>query len=141
MSDGDRAASHLVDVERLERSAPLRRIRISGGLARNDYLCRCLASLSALPVERPAAVEATARGAFRIGLNAADGIDGVKAMALLADSRSKKLGSWEISGDVLYFVIKLPDSIDGAALEAAMDIASETADNKEIELSGDKDEL
>ena len=71
----------------------------------------------------------------------ADGIDGAKAMALLADSRSKKLGSWEISGDVLYFVIKLPDSIDGAALEAAMDIASETADNKEIELSGDKDEL
>jgi glycerol kinase len=51
-----------VNLERLERSAPLRRIRISGGLARNDYLCRCLASLSALPVERPAAVEATARG-------------------------------------------------------------------------------
>jgi glycerol kinase len=25
-------------------------------------LCRCLASLSALPVERPAAIEATARG-------------------------------------------------------------------------------
>jgi glycerol kinase len=51
-----------VNLERLERSAPLRLIRISGGLARNDYLCRCLASLSALPVERPAAVEATARG-------------------------------------------------------------------------------
>ncbi len=51
-----------VNLERLERSAPLRRIRISGGLARNDYLCRCLASLSALPVERPAAIEATARG-------------------------------------------------------------------------------
>ena len=51
-----------VNLERLERSAPLRRIRISGGLARNDYLCRCLASLSTLPVERPAAVEATARG-------------------------------------------------------------------------------
>jgi len=51
-----------VNLERLERSAPLCRIRISGGLARNGYLCRCLASLSALPVERPAAVEATARG-------------------------------------------------------------------------------
>jgi glycerol kinase len=51
-----------VNLERLARSAPLSRIRISGGLARNDYLCRCLASLSALPVERPAAVEATARG-------------------------------------------------------------------------------
>ena len=51
-----------VNLGRLERSAPLRRIRISGGLACNDYLCRCLASLSGLPVERPAAVEATARG-------------------------------------------------------------------------------
>jgi glycerol kinase len=51
-----------VNLERLQHSAALRRIRISGGLARNDYLCRCLASLSALPVERPAAVEATARG-------------------------------------------------------------------------------
>lgn len=50
------------NLERLQRSSALRRIRISGGLARNDYLCRCLASLSGLPVERPAAVEATARG-------------------------------------------------------------------------------
>jgi glycerol kinase len=50
------------NLERLQRSSPLHRIRISGGLARNDYLCRCLASLGGLPVERPAAVEATARG-------------------------------------------------------------------------------
>jgi glycerol kinase len=50
------------NLERLRLGAPLRRIRISGGLARNDYLCRCLAALSRLPVERPAAVEATARG-------------------------------------------------------------------------------
>lgn len=51
-----------VNLAALQRSAPLQRIRISGGLARNDYLCRCLAALSGLPVERPAAVEATARG-------------------------------------------------------------------------------
>jgi len=51
-----------VNLEALQRSAPLRRIRISGGLARNDYLCRCLASLSRLPVERHAVAEATARG-------------------------------------------------------------------------------
>ncbi|WP_449301604.1 hypothetical protein [Pseudoxanthomonas mexicana] len=42
---------------------------------------------------------------------------------------------------MLYFVIKLPDSVDAAALEAAMDIAAETADNQEIELSGDQDDL
>ena len=51
-----------VNLEALQRSAPLRLIRISGGLARNDYLCRCLAALTGLPVERPAVVEATARG-------------------------------------------------------------------------------
>jgi glycerol kinase len=50
------------NLERLQRSEPLRRIRISGGLSRNDYLCRCIAALSRLAVERPAAVEATARG-------------------------------------------------------------------------------
>ncbi len=75
------------------------------------------------------------------GRIAADRIDGAKALALLADSRGKKIGSWEIAGDALYFVIKLPDSVDAAGLEAAMDIAAETADNKEIELSGDKDAL
>ncbi len=51
-----------VNLASLQRAAPLTRIRISGGLARNDYLCRCLAALSRLPVERPAMVEATARG-------------------------------------------------------------------------------
>jgi glycerol kinase len=46
----------------LQRSAPLRRIRISGGLARSGYLCRCLASVSGLAVERYTLDEATARG-------------------------------------------------------------------------------
>jgi len=73
VGDGDEAARLVavvesiafllnVNLDRLQRSAALRRIRISGGLARNDYLCRCLTALSGLPVERPAAVEATARG-------------------------------------------------------------------------------
>jgi len=76
--------------------------------------------------------------AGRVG---ADSIDGNKALALMAASRAQKLGSWEIEGDVLLFVIKVPDNVDAAALEAAMDIAAETADNKEIELSGNKDSL
>lgn len=70
-----------------------------------------------------------------------DGINGTKALELLGESRKNKLGGWEMSGDVLYFVIKLPDSIDGAQLESAMDIAAETADDMEIELSGDRDDL
>ena len=70
-----------------------------------------------------------------------DGITGSKAMELLGESRKNKLGSWEIGGDVLYFVIKLPDTINGEQLEAAMDIAAETADDMEIKFSGDRDDL
>ena len=69
-----------------------------------------------------------------------DGVGG-QALALLAENRTKKIGAWEIAGDTLYYVIKLPDSVDAVQLEAAIDIASETADDKEIELSGDKDTL
>jgi hypothetical protein len=76
--------------------------------------------------------------AARVG---ADGIDGAQALALLIESRGNKLGAWEIDGDVLYFVIKLPDDINAAQLEAAMDIAAETADDMEIKLSGDRDAL
>jgi hypothetical protein len=70
-----------------------------------------------------------------------DGIDGKKALELLAESRKNKLGGWELSGDVLYFVIKVPDNVDAAQLESAMDIAAETADDMEIKLSGDRDDL
>ncbi|MBP6798312.1 MAG: hypothetical protein KA124_09450 [Luteimonas sp.] len=76
--------------------------------------------------------------AARIG---GDGLDGAKALALLEESRQQKLGGWEIGGDVLYFVVKLPDSIDAAQLEAALDIAAQVADDKEIEISGGLDEL
>lgn len=70
-----------------------------------------------------------------------DRINGAKALELLEESRNNKFGSWEIQGDVLYFVIKVPDSITAKELEAAMDIAAETADNMEIEISGDRDDL
>jgi len=51
-----------VNLGSLRRSAPLQRIRVSGGLSRSDGLCRSLADLSGLPVERYAVAEATARG-------------------------------------------------------------------------------
>ena len=70
----------------------------------------------------------------------ADAIAG-KALELLNENRTLKVGAWEVAGDVLYYVIKLPDNIDAAQLEAAIDIAAETADNKEIELSGNEDAL
>jgi glycerol kinase len=52
-----------VNLEALGRAAHLERIRLSGGLSRSDYLCRCLADTSGLTVERYALTEATARGA------------------------------------------------------------------------------
>lgn len=68
-----------------------------------------------------------------------DRIDGKKALELLAESRSNKLGGWELHGDTLVFVIKLPDSVDATQLESALDIAAQTADEMEKELSGSAD--
>ncbi len=70
-----------------------------------------------------------------------DDIDGDKALELMRESRNNKLGSWELADDVLYFVLKMPDSMSAAELEAAMDIAAQTADDMELELSGDRDDL
>lgn len=70
-----------------------------------------------------------------------DGIGGKAALELLSASGQLKMGSWEIRGDVLYFVIKVLDSASSSELSSLLDIAAETADDKEIELSGDRDDL
>lgn len=70
-----------------------------------------------------------------------DGIDGAMALKLLAESQTRKIGSWEIEGNMLFYVIKLPDTVDAAGLEAAIKVAADLADDKEIELSGSKDAL
>lgn len=70
-----------------------------------------------------------------------DGIDGATALKLLGESQTKKIGGWELAGNVLLYVIKVPDSIDAAGLETFIKIAAELADDKEIELSGKKDAL
>ena len=70
-----------------------------------------------------------------------DGVSGRQALELLEKSRQAKIGSWEIGGGILYFVIKLPDNVSAAQLEAAMDIVAEVADDMEIEISGDRDDL
>ena len=70
-----------------------------------------------------------------------DHISDAKAKELLAESRLNKLGSWELGGDILYFVIKVPDTLSADQLQSAMDIAAQTADDMEIKLSGDRDDL
>ncbi|MGV8931539.1 MAG: hypothetical protein ACOH1R_05440 [Luteimonas sp.] len=82
------------------------------------------------------------REVFAPAANIGDkGLSAQDANALLRESRRNKLGSWEANSAHLMYVIKLPDSIDAATLEIAMDIAAELADNKEIEISGDVDEF
>ena len=70
-----------------------------------------------------------------------DGIDGIKALELLEESGRNKVGSWELRGNVIYFVIKVLDTMSSAELNTLLDVAAQTADDKEIELSGDRDEL
>ena len=72
---------------------------------------------------------------------AKDGIDGAKALELLRQSGRNKLGSWEMRGDVVYLVIKVLDYLSAAQLEEVMDVAAETADNMELEISGARDDL
>ena len=71
----------------------------------------------------------------------AHGVTPDRLAELMAMNRSYKFGAWEVGGDVLYFVIKVPEPLTAAQLEAAMDIAAETADDMEIEISGDEDGL
>ena len=52
----------MVNLERLQGDSPVRRIRVSGGLARLDGLCQRLADVGGLPILRNAETEATARG-------------------------------------------------------------------------------
>jgi glycerol kinase len=48
--------------ELMRARVPLTRIRATGGLIESEYLCRCVASLGRVPVERSRQQEATARG-------------------------------------------------------------------------------
>jgi len=70
-----------------------------------------------------------------------DRIDGDVALELLAKSRNNKIGAWEIGGDLLYYVVKLPDSIDAAQLESVLQSVAGLADDEEAKRSGDLDEL
>lgn len=72
---------------------------------------------------------------------ATDEIDGTKALELLRDSRVKKLGSWEIEGANLYLVVKLPDTLTSAELEAVLMATASLADDMEVKLSGKRDAL
>jgi hypothetical protein len=68
-------------------------------------------------------------------------VTGAKALELLDASGKTKIGSWEIRGGVVYYVAKVFDSLTAKELDAVINIVSESADDKEIELTGGKDDL
>ena len=67
-----------------------------------------------------------------------DGVAG-KAVDLLKANYGYKIGAYEISGDILYLSIKVPDNASAAQLKKALQIAVSVADDKEMELSGARD--
>ncbi|MGY6552055.1 MAG: hypothetical protein ACXIT4_09195 [Erythrobacter sp.] len=70
-----------------------------------------------------------------------DKITGAKALELMGQSAQMKLGSWEIIGKFLFFVVKVPDSLSATELDKVITLVAETADNKELELTRGKDEF
>ncbi len=67
-----------------------------------------------------------------------DPIDG-QLMSLLKDY--KKIGAWRVNGDVLYFSAGLVEPFTAEELSALLRLVSSVADDKEIEISGKRDEL
>ncbi|WP_238376599.1 hypothetical protein [Luteimonas abyssi] len=70
-----------------------------------------------------------------------EGIEASVLRDLLRDSRSRKLGAWEIAGEMLFYVIKLPEPVDATLLLAALTAAAEIADEREQAFTGDLDAL
>jgi hypothetical protein len=63
-------------------------------------------------------------------------VNGPKALELLAESHKKKVGSWEIHGDLLMFTAKVSDVIDGADMRSLLDAVVNVADEMEGKLTG-----
>jgi glycerol kinase len=87
-----------VNVRSMQRAAPLQRILITGGLASCDYLCEVIAAVTGLRVDRPEALEATARGIAFLAAGQPDGWQAVPtARAFAPDaghSAVQRFGPW-----------------------------------------------
>lgn len=55
--------AELIELLRVETKLPLSRLRVDGGASANGYLMQRQADLAGIAIERPAQIEATARGA------------------------------------------------------------------------------
>lgn len=63
-------------------------------------------------------------------------VNGAKALELMAESHTKKMGSWEIHGDTLMYTAKVSDAIDGEDLRSLMNMIVKVADEAELKLTG-----
>lgn len=61
--------------------------------------------------------------------------------ALLEHNGKSKIGAWEIDGDVLFFSARFVEPVTAEQLAALLNLVASVADDKEIEVSGDRDEL
>ena len=86
-------------------------LRIDGGMAANDWLAQDLADILAIPVERPADVESTARGAAMlaaVGCGVFGSLKEARSMLPTVDrfepsmdigQRQERLGAWHVALD------------------------------------------
>ena len=61
--------------------------------------------------------------------------------SLLELNGKSKIGAWEINGDVLFFAARLVEPVTSEQLSSMLNLVASVADDKEIEISGKRDEL
>lgn len=96
----------LLDAIELDLGAAISRLRVDGGLTHNDFACQAIADLCGVAVERPADLNAAARGAAilaGIGAGLIASLDAAPAWRpdrvfeprMGASTRSEKLAGWQ----------------------------------------------
>lgn len=63
------------------------------------------------------------------------------ALELLKNNNDMLMGSWEMSGDIRYFRVKIIDDISASSLKRLIVNLGAFADKKENEISGDRDDF
>jgi hypothetical protein len=64
-----------------------------------------------------------------------------RLLSLLEANGKSKIGAWELNGKTLYFAARMVEPFTAEELSAMLTLVSSVADDMEIEISGDKDEL
>jgi len=64
-----------------------------------------------------------------------------RLLSLLEANGKSKIGAWEVNDKTLYFAARMVEPVTAEELGAMLKLVSSVADDKEIEISGNKDEL